>query len=115
MMSRGWGNTVSKGKYSAVQGKSGPVVEIMFLSRQFEILKITIKKTFQSQMDSKPKESRSSRPSGNVVLICLCVCLCVCVCVCACVCVCVCVYLFIKLHITAQSGLVILVILCHSR
>ena len=28
---------------------------------------------------------------------------------------CVCVYLFIKLHITAQSGLVILVILCHSR
>ena len=28
------------------------------------------------------------------------------------VCVCVCVCLFIKLHITAQSGLVILVILC---
>ena len=40
--------------------------------------------------------------------------LCVCVCVfIKCVCVCVCV--FIKLHITAQSGLVILVILCHSR
>ena len=37
------------------------------------------------------------------------VCVCVCVCVCACVCV------FIKLHMTAQSGLVILVILCHSR
>ena len=37
---------------------------------------------------------------------------CVCVCVCACVC-CVCV--FIKLHITAQSGPVILVILCHSQ
>ena len=32
-----------------------------------------------------------------------------------CVCVCVCVCVFIKLHITAQSGLVILVILCHSR
>ena len=32
-----------------------------------------------------------------------------CVCVCACVCV------FIKLHITAQSGPVILVILCHSH
>ena len=32
---------------------------------------------------------------------------------CECVCVCVCV--FIKLHMTAQSGLVILVILCHSR
>ena len=31
----------------------------------------------------------------------------------ACLCVCVCV--FIKLHITAQSGLVILVILCYSR
>ena len=29
--------------------------------------------------------------------------------------VCVCVCVFIKLHITAQSGLVILVILCHSR
>ena len=32
-----------------------------------------------------------------------------------CVCVCVCVCVFIKLHITAQSGLVILVILCHSH
>ena len=31
------------------------------------------------------------------------------------VCVCVCVYIFIKLHITAQSGPVILVILCHSH
>ena len=30
---------------------------------------------------------------------------------CSCVCVCV----FIKLHITVQSGPVILVILCHSR
>ena len=30
-------------------------------------------------------------------------------------CVCVCVCIFIKLHITAQSGLVILVILCHSH
>ena len=29
--------------------------------------------------------------------------------------VCVCVCVFIKLHITAQSGPVILVILCHSR
>ena len=29
--------------------------------------------------------------------------------------VCMCVCVFIKLHITAQSGLVILVILCHSR
>ena len=32
-----------------------------------------------------------------------------------CVCVCVCMCVFIKLHITAQSGLVILVILCPSR
>ena len=30
-------------------------------------------------------------------------------------CVCVCVCVFIKLHITAQSGLVILVILCPSH
>ena len=30
-------------------------------------------------------------------------------------CVCVCVCVFIKLHITTQSGPVILVILCHSR
>ena len=30
-------------------------------------------------------------------------------------CVCVCVCVFIKLHMTAQSGLVILGILCHSR
>ena len=30
-------------------------------------------------------------------------------------CVCVCVCVFIKLQITAQSGLVILVILCHSH
>ena len=32
-----------------------------------------------------------------------------------CVCVCVCVCVFIKLHITAQSGPVILVILCPTR
>ena len=31
------------------------------------------------------------------------------------VCVCVCVCVFIKLHITAQSGVVIVVILCYSR
>ena len=35
--------------------------------------------------------------------------------VCLCVCVCVCVCVFIKLHITTQSGPVILVILCHSH
>ena len=39
----------------------------------------------------------------------------VCVSMCARVCVCVCVCVSIKLHITAQSGLVILVILCHSH
>ena len=33
----------------------------------------------------------------------------------ACASVCVCVCVFIKLHITAQSGPVILVILCHSH
>ena len=32
-----------------------------------------------------------------------------------CVCVCVCVFVFIKLHITAQSDPVILVILCYSH
>ena len=31
------------------------------------------------------------------------------------VCVCVCVFVFIKVHITAQSGLAILVILYHSH
>ena len=35
-----------------------------------------------------------------------------CVCVCSCI---VCVYIFSKLHITAQSGPVILVIICHSH
>ena len=30
-------------------------------------------------------------------------------------CVCVCVCVFIKFHITAQSGPVVLVILCHSH
>ena len=39
----------------------------------------------------------------------------VCVCVCMCLCVCACVCVFIKLHVTAQSGPVILVILCHSH
>ena len=35
--------------------------------------------------------------------------------VCMYVCVYVCMYVFIKLHITTQSGPVILVILCHSH
>ena len=43
----------------------------------------------------------------------LCVCVCVFIKLHITVCVCVCV--FIKLHITAQSGPVILVILCHSH
>ena len=48
------------------------------------------------------------------------VCLCLCSCMCQWflvlrVCVCVCVCVFIKLHITTQSGPVILVILCHSH
>ena len=42
---------------------------------------------------------------NNTLFMCMCMCLFVCVCVCV----------FIKLHMTAQSGLVILVILCHSR
>ena len=46
---------------------------------------------------------------GVSVSVCVCVCLCVCLSVCVSVCV------FIKLHITAQSGPVILVILCHSH
>ena len=37
------------------------------------------------------------------------------VCIYVCMYVCMYVCIFIKLHITAQSGLVILVILCHSR
>ena len=51
---------------------------------------------------------------GTILVLCVSKCVCVCererVCVCS-VCVCV----FIKLHITAQSGPVILVILCHSH
>ena len=47
--------------------------------------------------------------------VCVCVCVCVFVCVCVSVCVCVCVCVFFELHITAQSGPVILVILCHSH
>ena len=43
------------------------------------------------------------------------VCMYVCMCVCVYVCMYVCMYLFIKLHITTQSGPVILVILCHSH
>ena len=37
----------------------------------------------------------------------------ICMCLCVCVCVCVCICVLIKLRITAQSGPVILVILCH--
>ena len=51
---------------------------------------------------------RMCSPAG-VVAVDLCVCVCVCLCACLCVCV------FIKLHITTQSGPVILVILCHSH
>ena len=39
----------------------------------------------------------------------------VCVCLRLCVCVWLCVCVFIILHITAESGSVILVILCHSH
>ena len=39
----------------------------------------------------------------------------VCMYVCVYVCMYVCMYVFIKLHITTQSGPVILVILCHSH
>ena len=39
----------------------------------------------------------------------------VCMYVCKYVCMYVCMYVFIKLHITTQSGPVILVILCHSH
>ena len=65
--------------------------------------------------------------SGPVILVILChshVCMYVCmyvpgryVCmyVCMYVCIYVCMYVFIKLHITTQSGPVILVILCHSH
>ena len=47
----------------------------------------------------------------------VCVCMYVCMYACMYVCMHVCMYvcIFIKLHITAQSGLVILIILCHSR
>ena len=59
-------------------------------------------------------DGQMSLPQGLVSLslfLSLFICMCMCMCVCVCVCVCV----FIKLHITAQSGTVILVILCHSH
>ena len=56
------------------------------------------------------KTSEQARQCVCVSLL-NCVCVCVFIILCACVCVCV----FIKLHITAQSGPVILVILCHSH
>ena len=70
------------------------------------------------------KASRNGHPRmlamrREEVSVCMCVCMSVrvfvpaSVCVCLSVCVCVCV--FIKLHITTQSGPVILVILCHSH
>ena len=45
----------------------------------------------------------------------LCICMYVCMYVCIYVCMYVCMYVFIKLHLTTQSGPVILVILCHSH
>ena len=64
-----------------------------------------------SKTKDKPSAQRGAKPSPqlNLSLFGCGYVLCVSVCVCVCVCV------FIKLHITAQSGLVILVILCHSR
>ena len=59
--------------------------------------------------------------SGDEQNVCICmyvciyVCMYVCVYVCMYVCMYVCIYVFIKLHITTQSGPVILVILCHSH
>ena len=52
-------------------------------------------------------------PPDHSMHVCMYVCMYVCVYVCVYVCMYVCI--FIKLHITAQSGLVILVILCHLR
>ena len=49
------------------------------------------------------------------VFICMYVCMYVCIYICMEVCMYVCMYVFIKLHITTQSGPVILVILCHSH
>ena len=57
---------------------------------------------------------------GGVMYVCMYACIYVCmyvVCMYVCMSVCryVCMYVFIKLHITTQSGPVILVILCHSH
>ena len=64
-------------------------------------------------------ESRVVVEECPCVYVCVCVCMCVCLFVCVCMCVYVCVYVcvcvFIKLHITTQSGPVILAILCHSH
>ena len=56
-----------------------------------------------------------------VTNVCICMYICMNVCIyvfmnaCMYVCIYVCMYVFIKLHITTQSGPVILVILCHSH
>ena len=49
------------------------------------------------------------------IYVCMYVCIYVCMYVCMYACMYVCMYVFIKLHITTQSGPVILVILCHSH
>ena len=64
----------------------------------------------ESSYPRPPQSLNTSRAPSR-----LCARLCVCVCMCVYVCVRVCVGVFIKLHITAQSGPVILVILCHSH
>ena len=59
------------------------------------------------------RRDRGDILSPLVQFLCVCVCVCVFINLHKCVCVCVCV--LIKLHITAQSDPVILVILCHSH
>ena len=49
------------------------------------------------------KPSDQTRQKGHTMCVCVCLCVCMCVCV------------FIKLHITAQSGPVIVVALCQSH
>ena len=54
-------------------------------------------------LKASQRSSSGLQPAAAITTVCVCVRVGVCVCV------------FIKLHITAQSGPVILVILCHSH
>ena len=66
-----------------------------------EVCALSFLRTFHQVAWRRRSLASACPPLGAVFFVCVCVCVCVCV--------------FIKLHITTQSGPVILVILCHSH